>query len=223
MSEDIVGKKYGEWTILGYAPKVNRMKRVKCQCSCGKICERYFKHLKSGASKSCGHQNWKENCRQIGKGNLKYTNFNVADTRLYSTWKNMKKRCYCKNNERYKNYGARGIKICDEWLNDFMSFYNWAINNGYKENLTIDRINNDGNYEPNNCRWATAKQQANNRRKLKTSRYLTYKNKSQTVTEWCKEYNINYSTLSCRINKLKWNDEKALKDFIERKKANGNN
>lgn len=223
MSEDIIGKKYGEWTILGYAPKVNRMKRVKCQCSCGKICERYFKHLKNGASKSCGHQNWKENCRQIGKRNLKYTNFNVADTRLYSTWKNMKRRCYDKSNTNFKYYGARGIKVCKEWENDFMNFYNWAISNGYQENLTIDRINVNGNYEPNNCRWATLTEQSNNRRDNKNSKYLTYNGITKTVSQWCKEYNINYSTLSCRVNKLKWTHERALKDFIERKKIDGNN
>lgn len=128
-----------------------------------------------------------------------------------------KKRCLIKSCSAYYEYGGRGIKICNEWLNDFMNFYNWAINNGYKEDLTIDRINNNGNYEPQNCRWATPKEQANNRRKEITSRYLTYKDKTQTVKEWCNEYDINYSTLSCRINKLKWSDEKALKDFVERK------
>lgn len=127
------------------------------------------------------------------------------------------KRCLIKSCSAYYEYGGRGIKICNEWLNDFMNFYNWAINNGYKEDLTIDRINNNGNYEPQNCRWATPKEQANNRRKEITSRYLTYKDKTQTVKEWCNEYDINYSTLSCRINKLKWSDEKALKDFVERK------
>ncbi len=208
--------KYGEWTIIKEVPKKNNMKRVLARCSCGIEKEVYLKHLKSGASKSCGH-NRKEEMREIGKGNCKYTDFNVSNTRLYNIWANMKKRCLTKSCPAYYGYGGRGIKICNEWLNDFMNCYNWAINNGYKEDLTIDRINNNGNYEPQNCRWATPKEQANNRRKEITSRYLTYKDKTQTVKEWCNEYGINYSTLSCRINKLKWSDEKALKDFVERK------
>lgn len=207
---------YGEWTIIGEALPKNKMKRVLVKCSCGKVKEVYYKHLKSGASKSCGHDK-KERMQNIGRKNCKYTDFNVANTRLYRIWSNMKKRCLNKKNQAYFRYGGRGVTICNEWLNDFMNFYKWALNNGYKDNLTIDRIDVNGNYEPYNCRWATYKEQANNRRKEITSRYLTYKEKTQTVTEWCKEYNINYSTLSCRINKLKWNDEKALKDFIERK------
>lgn len=207
---------YGEWTIIGEALPKNNMKRVLAKCSCGKVKEIYYKHIKSGASKSCGH-NQKERMRDIGKRNCKYTNSNVSKTRLYQIWSNMKKRCMDKNNQAYSRYGGRGISICSEWLNDFMVFNKWALKNGYRDDLTIDRINVNGNYEPSNCKWSTYKEQANNRRKEITSRYLTYKGKTQTVIEWCKEYNINYSTLSCRINKLKWSDEKALKDFVERK------
>ena len=110
-------------------------------------------HLKSGKIKSCGCLNKQGN----PKHGLRYT-------RLYRIWINMKTRCYNKNTNRYKDYGARGITICNEWRNDFMSFYNWSMNNGYDENLTIDRINNDKNYEPSNCRWITVKEQNRNKR-----------------------------------------------------------
>lgn len=225
MSEDYKGKRFGEWLVIDYVPKNKGMKKVICQCSCSKIFERYLKHLKSGASQSCGHNSLKEVGKKVGKSNLKYSNINLSNTRLYNAWNNMKSRCNNEKNLRYEDYGGRGIKICQEWLEEtqgFINFYNWAINNGYREDLTIDRIDNNGNYEPNNCRWVTAKIQANNRRKDKNSRYLTYKGITKTAKEWCNEYNINYSTLSCRINKLNWSDEQALKDFVERSNY-GNN
>lgn len=138
--------------------------------------------------------------------NFRNTKHNKSHTKLYRKWQSMKNRCYRKNDPRYKNYGGRGIKICEAWLSDFMSFYNWAINNGYQENLSIDRINNDGNYEPSNCRWATNEEQHNN-----TTRnvYIVYNNKSQTMKQWSKELNINYSTIVERHRKG-WTDEECL-------------
>lgn len=116
-------------------------------------------------------------------------------TRIYNIWIRMKVRCYNKNYDRYKDHGGRGIVMCDEWKHDFMTFYNWAMDNGYKEGLTIDRIDNDGNYEPNNCRWSTPKQQCNNRR---TNIYLTYEGKTQTIAQWAEELGVKDSTMHCR-------------------------
>lgn len=121
-----------------------------------------------------------------------------SNTRLYRTYKHMKERCYNKNDKRYKWYGRRGITICKEWLNDFQAFYDWAISNGYNDTLTIDRIDVDGNYEPDNCRWVDMKTQANNRR---SNVYLTYNGKTQTMVEWSKELNIPYRTLQDRYKK----------------------
>lgn len=118
----------------------------------------------------------------------------------------MKTRCYNKNFMYYCNYGGKGIKICDEWKNDFSKFYKWAINNGYKEGLTIDRINNDGNYEPLNCRWVTRKKQNNNMNK---NIIINYNGKKQTISEWADELNLSRIALYYRIRRG-WDVEKAL-------------
>lgn len=102
-----------------------------------------------------------------GKDNPYYVH-GKTKTRLYNIWRGMKKRCYMPNNKDYKNYGQRGIKVCDEWTNSFISFYDWAMSNGYDDTLTIDRINNDGDYLPDNCKWSTAKEQRANQRKRRT-------------------------------------------------------
>lgn len=116
--------------------------------------------------------------------------------RLINIRHSMYCRCYYPTTNGYERYGGRGIKMCDEWINNPQSFYNWAINNGYKEGLTIDRIDVNGNYEPSNCRWVTKEVQDNNRR---NNRKITYKGETKTLTQWCKEYNINIVTLSDRL------------------------
>ena len=116
----------------------------------------------------------------------------------------MKERCNNKNNKSYKNYGGRGIKVCKEWSENFMSFYNWSINNGYKEGLTIDRINNDGNYEPSNCRWITRKEQNRNYRK---NHLLTYKGETLCLADIADKYGINRGTLLYRLKKGKTIEE----------------
>lgn len=118
----------------------------------------------------------------------------------------MKDRCYNIKSHAYNCYGGRGIEICDEWKNNIVSFYNWAINNGYKDNLTIDRINVNGNYEPNNCRWVNSSIQANNRRYHK---WITYNNETHNLTEWSKLLGINRQTLNKRLL-IGWSIEKAF-------------
>lgn len=189
----MIGEKIGNWTIISndYKNSTTKHKRVICRCDCGKIKSVLLETIKNGKSKSCGCSNVKH-----GKGN----------TRLYKIWKGIKVRCLCKNNSHYKWYGNRGITICDEWKNDFMSFYNWSIDNGYKENLTIDRIDNDGNYEPNNCRWVDMITQSNN---CRTNIYFTLNGIKKTLKQWCREYDINYSKVYYRITHG-WTIEDAL-------------
>lgn len=108
----------------------------------------------------------------------------------------MNERCYNKNNKRYKDYGGRGIKICDEWLKDNTRFFNWALNNGYNDNLTIDRIDVNGNYEPNNCRWTTLQQQNRNTRR---NRYFTINGVTKCLKDWCTHYNVPCNTVRYRL------------------------
>ena len=119
----------------------------------------------------------------------------------------MRQRCYNPKNKRYKEYGARGVTVCEEWLNNFEAFYEWAIANGYRDNLTIDREDANKNYEPSNCRWITAKEQANNKR---NNNYITYNGETHTIAEWAEIYNIKYSTLYQRINRYGWSVDRAL-------------
>ena len=117
---------------------------------------------------------------------------------LYETWKNMKRRCYDPTNKRAKFYLEKGVTVCDEWRNDYSAFRNWALKNGYKKGLTIDRINNDGNYCPENCRWATAKIQANNQSR---NRLLTYNGETLTMSEWADKLGITYGTINHRVQR----------------------
>ena len=130
----------------------------------------------------------------------------VEEQNLYSRWSGIKRRCLNKNSPAYKNYGGRGIKICDEWKNSFESFCSWAITNGYKKELSIDRIDVDGNYEPSNCRWATLKEQNNNKR---TNINLTYNGESHSLIEWSYILGICKATLSSRLCRG-WSTEKTL-------------
>lgn len=118
----------------------------------------------------------------------------------------MKDRCYNINSHAWENYVGRGIKICEEWKNNIISFYNWSMQNGYTDNLTIDRINVDGNYEPSNCRWVTMKIQANNRRYHKL---ITYNNETHNLTEWADILKINRKTLNKRLL-IGWSIKKAF-------------
>jgi len=131
----------------------------------------------------------------------------MSRKRLYGIWYTMKTRCYKEKCINYKNYGGRGITVCNEWQSDFENFYNWALENGYVEGLSIDRIDNNKGYSPENCRWATRIEQANNQR---SNHLITYNGKTQTLKQWADELKIPYTSLKSRINNYNFPIEKAF-------------
>ena len=202
---DLTGQKFGRLTVIERAnnyvsPKGQQTAQWLCKCECGNLIVVRGDSLRTGNNLSCG-------CLGKEHRTASLTTHGHCNDRLYDIWQNMKDRCYNSHSERYRDYGGRGVVVCPEWLNGFEAFYNWAILNGYKDNLTLDRIDTNGNYEPSNCRWATYKEQANNTRR---NILLTYNGKTQTIAQWADETKIKYATLYMRINKLQWNIERAL-------------
>jgi hypothetical protein len=186
--------RFGELTVVERFYHKNGKVHWKCLCDCGKetICQSY--NLKSGHIKTCG-------CKKKEALIKALTRHGMTDSRTYSTWLSMISRC---RNKKEKNYGGRGIVVCDKWLN-FEGFYE---DMGEKpEGLSLDRINNNGNYCKENCRWATSKEQCNNTRRNVN---ITYNGKTQNLTQWAEELNIKKMTLHRRLNQCNWSVEKAF-------------
>ena len=196
---DLTGQVYERLTVIKrvddyISPSGSRKVQWLCKCECGKEVIATGNNLKNGNSKSCGCYNRE----LLLKMNLTH---NASNTRLYHIWTCMKDRCYNPKNKKYKDYGGRGIIICDEWINDFEAFANWAYDNGYVENVsrgecTIDRIDVNGNYCQQNCRWVNQKVQTNNKR---NNHYITYNGETHTVTEWNNILGYKKGVLSRRI------------------------
>lgn len=197
--KDLIGKKFNRLLVIELAERKNNAIVWKCRCDCGKITNVITANLTSGRVKSCG-------CLKDEKLIQRSTTHNQRHTKLYEVWKSIKQRCFNPNNISYKNYGGRGITICDDWRNSFSSFYEWSIQNGYSDKYSIDRIDNNGNYEPSNCRWVTRVIQANNTR---TNKYITINNVTKSLADWVRTTNLSYNCVKTRLD-CGWSPEDAL-------------
>ena len=190
--KDITGQKFGKLTVLKMFRRDNKT-FCECQCDCGNIKIIQQANLKNGSSKSCG-------CLAKELSKKRRTIHGLTGTRIFRIWDDMKSRCYNKNAISFKNYGGRDITICDEWLNDVKSFYEWSMANGYQDNMTIDRIDVNGNYEPNNCRWVDRQTQQNNTR---SNHYITHNGETHTIAEWARILNKKYRCVQSRVKRGK--------------------
>lgn len=207
-TKDLTGQRFGRLMVLEKAETRNHRTYWRCVCDCGNYSDVRSDALISGKTKSCG-------CLQKeSAANLKMKH-GKCNTKIYRAWDSMKDRCRNKNCNNYKNYGARGITYCDEW-EEFDNFYNWAMENGYSDELTLDRIDVNGNYEPSNCRWATYDEQARNKR---TNRIITYNGETKCVKDWAEFLGIDSHLLSARLNRLGWDEEKALTTPVDKRYA----
>lgn len=190
---DLIGQRQGRLTCVEYLGLRKRKdghndKIWRCKCDCGNEKILTSQRFLSGKTRSCGCYKKQLIHERLYKGYNK---------KLASVFSCMKRRCYDSKSEYYYNYGGRGIKICQEWLDDYWKFQEWAYANGYKDGLTIDRIDNNGNYEPSNCGWVTMKTQSNNKR---NNRRITHNGATKTLVQWCEEFDVDYSRTRYRLD-----------------------
>lgn len=200
---NLAGKRFEKLTVIERAPNKGVKTRWICSCDCGNTTVVYTNALVRGHTKSCG-------CLIAEVLRERDTNHGMYGTRLYRVWHNMKTRCRDKNNHAYARYGGRGIIICAEWL-DFKNFYDWAMRNGYKEDAeygecTLDRIDNNGDYCPENCRWVSMKQQQRNK---SSNRLITHNGETKTIAEWSELLQIDSSVIKARLHRG-WDENRAL-------------
>jgi len=194
----IIGQKFNMMTIIEEKEAHKKQRQFLCKCDCGHIGIHKLILLTSGQTKSCG-------CLRKRRFLEINTSHSKSRTKLNFVWQSMKQRCANPNCHAYKYYGGRGISVCEQWSNSLVPFYEWSINNGYKEGLSLDRIDVDGDYCPENCRWVDMKTQSRNKT---DNRFIEFKGERMCIQDWANKLGIHLSTLDKRLRK--WTLEKAL-------------
>lgn len=203
-SIDLVGKQFGRLTVLHEAGRDKHSNALwQCECSCGVIKTYIASKLRSGTTRSCG-------CLHNEELRQRKITHNMTNTAEYEAWRGMIKRCTNPNCKSFKDYGARGIKICEEWLSSFVAFYN-SVGPKPTPAHEIDRINNNGNYEPGNCKWSISKEQCNNMRR---NHKIVFNGESMNIGQWATKLGINVRTLRNRLIRNNWPIEKAFTEPI---------
>lgn len=204
---DITGNKYGRLTVIKENGKQGKNIMWLCKCDCGKEINAIAYNLKNGHTRSCG-------CLQTETRLKSKATHNQSKSRLYRIWRHIKSRCFNSKVPHFKNYGGRGISMCTEWEKSFESFMLWSMANGYANDLSIDRIDVNGDYNPDNCRWTNAKVQANN----KTNNHIIeYKGEKHTLSEWSDILGLSHVTITKRIFDYGWTVERAFETPLRRK------
>lgn len=192
-NESMIGKRFGRLVVVSKAVDGTPSNTMwTCACDCGRTKTIREFHLRKGHTQSCGCL--RKDIASVTAINNSTTH-GLRKTRLYRLWLHIKERCNNPNCAAFNNYGGRGIRVCDEWTKSFQAFYDWAHANGYRDDLTIDRIDTNGDYCPDNCRWASMKEQANNTR---ANALITFNGETHTMSEWANIIGINYSTIRSR-------------------------
>lgn len=210
--EDLTGRQFGRLTVLGEAERdMGKGRSWFCKCSCGNTIITTTYKLKHGVKKSCG-------CLQREIGRINFTKHGEAHSRLHEVWKGIKSRCYNPKHSSYKNYGGRGIEMCNEWKDNYACFRDFMLSIGYDDKLpsgqqTVERIDVNGNYEPKNCTLITKAEQNFNKR---SNHLITYKGVTKTITEFANELKLDVDTILNRINNYGYTIEEALERPIRK-------
>lgn len=209
---DLKDQRFGRLTVIERAPqnKKSGHSRWICRCDCGKKCIVGSYELRRGLTQSCG-------CKMREWQHMPHHTHNMSNTPLYSVWRGMRTRCNLSSSRVYKDYGGRGIRVCDEWEQSFEVFAKWALSSGYCEGLTIDRIDVNGNYSPDNCRWITQREQVWNQRR---TRFLTYQGITMSLGQWAKTTGMALSLVSSRFNRG-WPPERIFDEPVHVECRNG--